>query len=294
MDGLVTIIIPCYNAEKYIAETIQSVINQTYKNWELIVVNDGSTDNSLNIIKEFAANDSRVSFIDKENTGVSDTRNKAIALSKGEFIAFLDADDYWNENNLEVKINNLISHKDCDYVFSNMYNADENLNIIITAPKGTDKNILEHFLYWQGDSEIIPGPCSNLLLRRKCIEDETIRFETKISNLADQFFCILLSSKFKGKYIDLPLLKYRILPSSMSRSLNLLEKDYKTVILLFETMNVFKSYRFKQKCISNIYLILAGSWWKDGDNKSKGIYYTLKSIITYPLVIFKLIKKLFS
>lgn len=294
MNTLVSIIIPCYNAEKYIAETIQSVINQTYKNWELIVVNDGSTDNSMNIIKEFAANDSRISFIDKKNTGVSDARNKGIVLAKGEFIAFLDADDVWGESNLELKINNLISHKDYDYVFSNMYNADENLNIITTAPKGTDKNILEHFLYWQGVSEIIPGPCSNLLLRRKCIEDETIRFETRLSNLADQYFCVLLSSKFKGKYIDLALFKYRILPSSMSRSLDLLEKDYKTFILLFETINVFKSCRFKKKCISNIYLILAGSWWKDGNNKRKGIYYIIKSVITYPPVIFKLIKKLFS
>jgi len=175
-----------------------------------------------------------------------------------------------------------------------MYNTDEKLNMITIAPKGTDVDILENFLYWQGDSEIIPGPCSNLVLRRKCIEDKTIRFEKKLSNLADQFFCILLSSKFKGKYIDTPLLKYRILPDSMSRSLNLLEKDYKTVISLLEDMNVFKSYGFKQKCISNIYLILAGSFWNDGDNKRKGIHYIIKSIITYPPVIFKLIKKIFN
>ncbi|HRP59105.1 MAG TPA: glycosyltransferase [Vicingus sp.] len=186
MSSLVSIIIPCYNAEKYIAETIQSVINQTYKNWELIVVNDGSTDNSLDIIKEFVVYDSRISFIDKKNAGVSDTRNKGIEKAKGEYIAFLDADDVWNENNLEVKVNSLHNYNDCDYVFSNMYNTDENLNFITIAPKGKDKNILENFLYWRGDSEIIPGPCSNLLLRRKCIENLAIRFETRLSNLADQ------------------------------------------------------------------------------------------------------------
>src|SRR5690606_36436728 len=149
MDGLVTIIIPCYNAEKYIAETIESVINQTYKNWELIVVNDGSTDNSPDIIKEFVANDNRIAFIDKPNSGVSDSRNKGLEKAKGEYIAFLDADDVWIENNLEVKVNNLYNYNDCDYVFSSMYNADENLNIITIAIKGTDKNILENFLYWK-------------------------------------------------------------------------------------------------------------------------------------------------
>src|SRR5690606_10832622 len=104
MNGLVSIVMPCYNAEKYITETVNSVINQTYKNWELIIVNDGSTDNSLNMIKEFAANDNRISFIDKSNSGVSDSRNKGLEKAKGEYIAFLDADDTWELNNLEDKI----------------------------------------------------------------------------------------------------------------------------------------------------------------------------------------------
>ena len=107
MSRLVSIIIPCYNAEKYIAETIQSVINQTYKNWELIVVNDGSTDNSPDIIKEFVANDNRIAFIDKPNSGVSDSRNKGLAKAKGAYIAFLDADDVWNFQYLEKQIENL-------------------------------------------------------------------------------------------------------------------------------------------------------------------------------------------
>jgi len=292
VNNFVSIIIPCYNAEKYIAETIQSVVNQTYTNWELIIINDGSTDSSLNIIKEFADRDSRISFIDKKNSGVSDSRNKGIEKSNGDFIAFLDADDVWFENNLDIKINALLVNVYSDFVFSNMYNTDPNLNIISTAPKGTDIDILEKFLFWKGNTEVIPGPCSNLIIRRKCFDDYSIRFEIKLSNLADQFFCIMLSSKFKGKYLDTTLFNYRILPNSMSRSLELFDNDYRTMMLLLDKSTVFNSFWFKQKCFSNSYLILAGSWWKDGNNKPKGMYYMVKSILTYPPVIFRLIKKL--
>lgn len=91
-NGLISVIIPVYNAEKYLQETIQSVLNQTYSNFEIIAVNDGSQDTSLEILQKFT--DYRMRVINKENTGVSDTRNVAIKEAKGEFVCFLDADDY--------------------------------------------------------------------------------------------------------------------------------------------------------------------------------------------------------
>lgn len=286
---LISIIIPCYNAEKYIAETIQSVINQTYNHWEIILVNDGSTDKSTEIAKTFKNN--KISIINKKNTGVSDSRNIGIIHAKGNYIALLDADDYWLNNNLEKKLHTFLNN-DCDYVFSDMYNADEKLNIIEMAPLGTDINILDNFLYWKGESEIIPGPCSNLIIKRKCIEDIEVRFEKSLSNYADHHFCVLLASKFKGKYINEPLLKYRILPNSMSRSLELLEKDSLLAYHLYKNIKVFKSKLFEKKCISNMYLILAGSWWVNGNNKIKGLKYIFYSLLTYPPVIFKIIKKI--
>lgn len=93
-DGLISIIVPVYNAEKHLADAIQSVLDQTYSNFELIAVNDGSTDCSLEILQQFT--DKRVRIINKENTGVSDTRNAAIKAAKGEFVCFLDADDYYS------------------------------------------------------------------------------------------------------------------------------------------------------------------------------------------------------
>lgn len=104
-ENKVSIIIPVYNAEKFIGKTIESVLNQTYKNWEILIFNDKSKDNSLKIIKKYSEKDKRIKFVDsKENVGVVAARNKLIEIATGEFIAFLDADDYWKQNKLEKQI----------------------------------------------------------------------------------------------------------------------------------------------------------------------------------------------
>ena len=94
-EELISIIIPIYNAEKYIERCINSLKNQTYKNIEIICINDGSTDNSLNILKRIAITDNRITIIEQENKGVSVARNKGIESAKGKYIMFLDADDWF-------------------------------------------------------------------------------------------------------------------------------------------------------------------------------------------------------
>lgn len=117
-NGLVSVIVPVYNAEKHLADAIQSVLDQTYSNFELIAVNDGSTDRSLEILQQFA--DQRVRIINKENTGVSDTRNVAIKAATGEFVCFLDADDYYSpcyiQRMYETAIANDADMVVCNYV----------------------------------------------------------------------------------------------------------------------------------------------------------------------------------
>ncbi len=93
-DPLVSVVIPVFNCEKYIKACLESIINQSYKNLEIIIINDGSSDESRNIIKEVYTADSRVKFIDKKNEGVSITRNLGIELSSGDFITFIDGDDF--------------------------------------------------------------------------------------------------------------------------------------------------------------------------------------------------------
>lgn len=112
--GLVSIIMPNYNSEKFIRETVNSVINQTYKNWELIIVDDCSTDNSLEIVGQISDERIRVVRNDK-NCGAAVSRNNAIALASGRFIAFLDSDDVWDENKLSKHLSFMVK---TDSVFS--------------------------------------------------------------------------------------------------------------------------------------------------------------------------------
>ena len=115
LEGLVSIIVPVYNAEHTVGETINSVISQTYLNWELIIINDGSIDNSANIISSFS--DSRIKYIAQYNGGVAHARNAGIGIARGEYIAFLDSDDLWESSKLE-KCVNYLNIGECHFVYS--------------------------------------------------------------------------------------------------------------------------------------------------------------------------------
>ncbi len=105
MGELVSIITPMYNAEKYIESTIESVRKQTYKNWEMIIVDDCSTDKSPEIVKKNAAEDTRIRYFrNPENSGVANTRNHAMKQATGRYLAFLDSDDLWDEDKLEKQL----------------------------------------------------------------------------------------------------------------------------------------------------------------------------------------------
>jgi glycosyltransferase involved in cell wall biosynthesis len=105
---LVSVIIPAYNAEKFIAKTLQSVISQTYHNIEILVINDGSQDQTVNIIESFGQKDSRIILLEQANAGVAVARNLGIAKAKGELIAPIDADDIWYPENLEKQVNRML------------------------------------------------------------------------------------------------------------------------------------------------------------------------------------------
>lgn len=101
-ETLVSIVMPAYNCEKYVVEAINSILAQTHQNWELLVLDDGSKDNTLQVINEFGNRDSRIRPLQNEkNMGVSATRNRGIELASGEWIAFLDSDDMWEPSKLE-------------------------------------------------------------------------------------------------------------------------------------------------------------------------------------------------
>ena len=107
MEDLISVVVPIYNVENYIKKCVDSILSQTYKNLEIILVDDGSPDNCPQICDEYAQKDNRIKVIHKENGGLSDARNAGIDISKGKFITFIDSDDYIEKDYVEVLYNSI-------------------------------------------------------------------------------------------------------------------------------------------------------------------------------------------
>jgi len=141
---LISIITPCYNAQSYLEKMINSVIQQTYKNWELIIIDDDSKDNSIKIINKYILEDARIKLIKlNKRSRQAYARNQGIKLSKGRYLTFLDADDYWGKNFLKYSLKSIKNH---EFIYSNYFRINEKgklLDEIKTIPKVNFSGILK-------------------------------------------------------------------------------------------------------------------------------------------------------
>lgn len=127
-ENLVSIVIPVYNASKYLDDTMQTIINQTYKNWEAIFVDDCSKDDSLDIIKKYQKEDKRIKLIvNDKNSGAAVTRNNGFNAALGRYLCFLDADDKWEKEKMETQVK-FMQEKNCAFSFTGYEFADKNCN----------------------------------------------------------------------------------------------------------------------------------------------------------------------
>lgn len=202
----VSIVTPVYNAEKYIAKSIESVLNQTYQDFELIIINDGSKDNSEQIIQKYL-NDTRIKYFPQENKGESVARNRGLDIAQGEYIAFLDADDMYYPNKIEEQLNFFNKNDDVDVVYTDIQIIDElgnNQNELKSEEIILNQNnFIASMLYRQ----LIPGPAA-IMLRRKCI-DNGLRYPENYLNAEDYMFTIQLALNFNFRYLPKKLYFYR-------------------------------------------------------------------------------------
>lgn len=151
MNDLVSIIMPSYNTGRFIKETIESVLSQTYTNWELLIVDDCSTDNTDDVIKEYLT-DFRIHYLkNAKNSGAAVSRNKALQEAKGKWIAFLDSDDLWTPNKLEKQISFMKSNG-YHFSYTNYVEIDETskeLGKLVTGPKKITKTGMYRYC-WPG------------------------------------------------------------------------------------------------------------------------------------------------
>lgn len=238
----VSIIMPAYNAENYIEASIKSVLDQTYLKWELIIVDDGSTDNTAKIVKELLDKDIRIQYYYQENGKQGKARNFGISKSNGVYLAFLDADDLWLPEKLEIQIEE-IQEKKVDLVFSDSYvfNNDEAFDISkkmnIPSEVFYDKTSVKLFL--KGNRIPI---LTVLVKREKVIYVGGFSEELDIQNVEDYHLWLkLLISKcvfYSSNYI---LTKYRVHANSATSADKIVHDKIPNVF--FDLLQLYPSYK---------------------------------------------------
>lgn len=200
---MISIILPVYNGEKYIQGAIQSVLEQTYQNLELIIIDDGSTDKTKEVINGFV--DERIKYIYQNNKGQAGARNKGLEIAKGDFIGFIDADDIYEKNKLEEQIEIFKQDDSIDVVYNDVLVFSENREdyILKSEIEFENSNDFRAYVLFR---QIVPSPAS-MLIKRKIISD--IRFDENYRYTEDYKFVIDLASVGKFKYINKVLYKYR-------------------------------------------------------------------------------------
>lgn len=271
----VSVLMPAYNSEKYIAEAIESILNQTFTDFEFVIINDGSTDNTAKIVKDYAKRDKRIRFIDnKKNQGVAKTRNQLLGLANGEYIAYQDSDDISLPHRLSVQVGFLDKHKDISVLGAVLETFPKTEKIIsLPCPK-----ILDFY-----ESNPVPNPV--VMFRKNDIEAYGFKYNEEFQTCEDYDFWVRVVRVLKIFNLNDVLYRYRILENSLSHNnpnikkfdkiirnkiINYLTDNEMTKLKLSPKYNQYlfgfiPLFRVKQKRIYLFcfipFLKLRGMWW---------------------------------
>lgn len=196
-NGLISVIVPVYNAGKYFNNCINSIVNQTYKNLEIIIVDDGSTDSSPEICDKWAEKDSRIKVIHKENSGASSARNTGIDSAKGDYIAFVDADDRIELDMYEIMLNEIIENN-ADAARCGIDRVSDDGSVDDWGTGNYDIKIADTHQIMKDVGEgfgLVPVSIVNKLIKKKCIAD--IRFDTRYKFSEDTLFNFMVAGNIK-------------------------------------------------------------------------------------------------
>lgn len=236
----ISIIVPIYNAEKYIRRCIESILKQTYTNIELILINDGSNDNSLEICEKFKKNDRRIVIVNKKNEGVSVARNIGIEKATGELISFVDADDYLEENFLQELFNIMnkynVNYVTCGYnrVYGNyLEQINNNLNEILMSSDEYLNKIL--------NVQTGYGFAHMKLINKSVIGD--VRFNKTLKVGEDALFNVMLCQNLdKVAIFNKPLYNYYFNPESVVRKFD--ENYYQKYLKSMKEMTTYINNKY--------------------------------------------------
>lgn len=254
-EPLVSVITPAYNAERFIGETIESVLKQTYPHWEMIIVDDKSTDRTVEIVESYVKQDSRIKLIQLEkNSGSAVARNTAMDNAKGRYLAFLDSDDLWMEEKLEKQLK-FMQENDIAFSFTKYVRMKENgelTNAISKAPKRVG--------YHQLMKHCVIGCLTVMIDREKVGEERMVNIRTRQDYA---FWLSLMKKGFDAYGLPEVLAKYRLVENSISSNKLKAAKQNWYVYYHIEKQGLLKSlwYFAHYACIS-VFNLLKYKWKK--------------------------------
>lgn len=254
----ISILMPVYNSQEYLKNTVQDVINQSYGDWELILVDDGSKDNSKNICIELQKFDNRIRFINKENTGVSDTRNIALDNAKGKYIAFIDSDDSVHKDYLKILLSSIEKSKGqlavCGFKERKISTNGqiEELSRVFYPKEVIAIEDMKDLIMDFGNSGLL-NPLWNKLYSREIIEENNIRFKEEVETGEDFIFNLQYFRKINNICFSKGELYYYIRRNNNSITYqyidNMYEKGLEIHNLLEDFLKDMNFYNSKNKYI---------------------------------------------
>ncbi len=254
--GLVSVVIPNYNYAHYLSETIDSVLSQTYPQVEIIVVDDGSTDGSKEILAGYGG---QIRTIFQQNLGVSAARNNGVSDSRGEFIAFLDADDYWLPTKIERQIERFSRDGQLGLVHVGVDEVDADGNSMLERLEGLEGDVSNELLQFKREGVL--GGGSGLMVPRK-VFDDVGGFDLRLSTSADWDLIYQISNRYPVGFVPEILLKYRVHNSNMHSNINVMEHD---MSIAFKKALGDQSTAQSRLCYGILYKTLAGSYFRAGN-----------------------------
>jgi glycosyltransferase involved in cell wall biosynthesis len=253
--GLVSVIIPNYNYAKYLREAIDSVLAQTYAKVEVVVVDDGSTDGSQDVIAKYG---DRITAILQQNQGVSAARNNGVAATHCEFVAFLDADDAWLPTKIEKQIAMFRQDPKLGLVHVGVEEVDADGHTIGRRLDGMSGDVSHELLLFE--RPVVLGGGSGLMVPRSVFE-QVGGFDTRLSTSADWDLFYRIGRKHKVGFVPECLLRYRYHGSNMHGKIHVMEHD---MLLGYEKAFTDGTSADRDRAYGNLYKTLAGSFFVAG------------------------------
>ncbi len=272
----VSVIIPTYNYAHFIAEAVESVLAQTFPIFEIIVVDDGSSDNTEEVIKHFG---DKVRYIKQKNSGVCAARNNGVKNACGDFIAFLDADDTWLPEKIEKQITKFDEDSQIGLVHCEMREFDtETGKTVRLHLEGEEGWVADELLLFE--KPVVIGCGGSILVSRKAFE-AVGGFDINLKVGEDWDFCYRVARKFKIGFVREILADYRNHGSNSHLNVKEMERSVKIFHEKAFNTNDKNILSLRRKSYGNFYKILAGSYFTAGSYQSF-IKYSLKSLWLMP------------